>query len=239
MILSRILLLSRGIFREMAVFYTSTFKTGISHMPLIKKILVLCFFLNLAALNAFADEWENTTAEDMGISQEEFMKVKESGMSKSRFLKLLEVGISPNEYFSEPWKKLGVTEDHWLNEKKAGMADDDIDRSYRKQDANNLTPFISFVLPGFYQYKTNRTYLGLGLSTVAVAGIALTFIHKNSETKSIYPVYPIMSVLAMIYSAGDAYLGTRYVDNQEAGRFSWNLGLNSEGGPSALLSLGF
>ena len=133
MILSRIRALSRGIFRGMAVFYTSTFKTGIPHMPLIKKILVLCFFLNLAAISAFADEWENTTAEDMGISQEEFQKVKESGMSKSRFLKLLEVGISPNEYFSEPWKKLGVTEDHWLNEKKAGMADDDIDLSYRKQ----------------------------------------------------------------------------------------------------------
>jgi hypothetical protein len=29
------------------------------------------------------------------------------------------------------------------------------------------------------------------------------------------------------------------VDNQEAGRFSWNLGLSPEGGPSALLSLGF
>jgi hypothetical protein len=208
-------------------------------MPLIKKLLVLILLLNLTALKAMADEWDGTTAEDMGISQEEFQKVKESGMSKSRFLKLLEVGISPNEYFSEPWKKLGVTEDHWLNEKKAGMADDDIDRSYRKQDANNLTPFISFILPGYYEYKTNKTYFGLGLSTVAVAGIALTFLHKNSETKSIYPVYPIMSVLAMVVSAGDAYLGTRYVDNQEAGRFSWNLGMNDQGGPAALLSLGF
>jgi hypothetical protein len=208
-------------------------------MPLIKKLLVLVLFLNLTAIKVFADEWENTTAEDMGISQEEFQKVKESGMSKSKFLKLLEVGISPNEYFSEPWKKLGVTEDHWLNEKKAGMADDDIDRSYRKQDANNLAPFVSFVLPGYYEYKTHKTYFGLGLSTVAVAGIALTFIHKNSETHAIYPYYPLATLVAMMVSAGDAYLGTRYVDNQEAGRFSWNLGLSPEGGPSALLSLGF
>ncbi|HKP94691.1 MAG TPA: hypothetical protein VJ385_02935 [Fibrobacteria bacterium] len=207
-------------------------------MPLIKKLLVL-LLLNITALKAYANEWENTTAEDMGISQEEFQKVKESGMSRSKFLKLLEVGISPNEYFSEPWKKLGVTEDHWLNEKKAGMADDDIDRSYRKQDANNLTPFISFVLPGYYEYRTNKTYLGLGLSTVAVAGIALTFLHKNSETKSIYPYYPLATLVAMLVSAGDAYLGTRYVDNQEAGRFSWNLGLSQDGAPAALLSLGF
>jgi hypothetical protein len=220
-------------------FKAAPLKRESSPMSLIKKFLLLALFLNLAAVKVFADEWENTTAEDMGISQEEFQKVKESGMSKSRFLKLLEVGISPNEYFSEPWKKLGVTEEHWINEKKAGMADDDIDRSYRKQDANNLTPFISFVLPGYYQYKTNRTYLGLGLSTVAVAGIALAILHPNDETHSIRPYYPLATLVAMLYSAGDAYLGTRYVDNQEAGRFSWNLGLGQDGGPAALISLGF
>ena len=208
-------------------------------MVLIKKALILALLLLLPATKVFADEWENTTAEDMGISQEEFQKVKESGMSKSKFLKLLEVGVSPNEYFSQPWKKLGVTEEHWLTEKKSGMADDDIDRSYRKQDANNMTPFISFILPGYYEYKTNKTYFGLALSTLAVAGIALTFIHQNTETHSIYPFYPIVAVGAMFTSAGDAFMGTRFVDNQEAGRFSWNLGVNPLGGPAALLSLNF
>lgn len=207
-------------------------------MSLLKKIFLLALFLNLAAVKVFADEWENTTAEDMGISQEEFQKVKESGMSKAKFLKLLEVGISPNEYFSEPWKKLGVTEEHWLTEKKAGMADDDIDRSYRKQDANNLTPFISFVLPGYYEYKTNKTYLGLGLSTAAVAGIALTVLLPNKDTHTINPLFPIITVLSMVTSAGDAYLGTRYVDNQDASRFSWNLGLSPKGAAAAL-ALGF
>ncbi len=208
-------------------------------MNAIKKALILAVLLLLPALKVYADEWENTTAEDMGISQEEFQKVKESGMSKSKFLKLLEVGISPNEYFSEPWKKLGVTEDHWLNEKKAGMADDDIDRSYRKQDANNMTPFISFVLPGYYEYKTNRLKTGLALSTIAVAGIALTILVQNTETHTIYPEFPIMTLGAMMWSAGEAWQGTRYIDNQEATRFSWNLGLSPKGGPSALLSLHF
>jgi hypothetical protein len=208
-------------------------------MPLIKKALVLALLFSLTTLKVFADEWENTSAEDMGISQEEFQKVKESGMSKAKFLRLLEVGISPNEYFSEPWKKLGVTEEHWLAEKKVGMADDDIDRSYRKQDANNLIPFISLILPGYYQYKTNKTYTGLTLSGLAVGGIALTILHQNKETHSIYPIYPIITVGAMLWSAGDAYLGTRYVDNQEAGRFSWNLGWIPDGGPAAEISLGF
>lgn len=206
----------------------------------IKTVLALAFVLTLLARPIFAgDEWDGVTPEDMGISQEEFQKVKESGMSKSKFLKLLEVGISPNEYFSEPWKKLGVSEDHWLAEKKAGMADDDIDRSYRKQDANNLIPFVSFVLPGYYSYKNNRLYSGLTLSGLTVAGLALTFLHQNEETKSIYPIYPIVAVSAMLWSAGEAYLGTRYVDNQDATRFSLDLGLTEDGGPAALLSYGF
>jgi len=208
-------------------------------MPLMKLALIIALLIGFHTKPAFADEWTGTSAEEMGISQEEFQKVKESGMSKSKFLKLLELGISPNEYFSEPWKKLGVSESHWINEKKAGMADDDIDRSYRKQDANNLTPFVSFLLPGYYEYKTNRTYTGLILSTLAVGGIAATFLHKNEETDGIFPIYPIIAVGAMLWSAGNAYLGTRYVDNQEAGRFSMNMGLNGNGGPAALLSLNF
>jgi hypothetical protein len=208
-------------------------------MVSIKKAILLAALLLLPTTLVFADEWDNTSAEDMGISQEEFQKVKESGMSKSKFLRLLEVGISPNEYFSEPWKKLGVTEDHWLSEKKGGMADDDIDRSYRKQDANNMAPFVSFVLPGFYEYRTHRPYFGAVLTTLFVGGIALTILHQNKETKTIYPFYPIISLGAMLTSAGDAFMGTRFVDNQEAGRFSWNLGLNQFGGPAALLSLTF
>jgi hypothetical protein len=205
----------------------------------IKSALAFAVLLNLAALPALANEWEGVSSEEMGISQEEFQKVRESGMSKSKFLKLLEVGISPNEYFSEPWKRLGVTESHWLNEKKAGMADDDIDRSYRKQDSHNMDPFVSFVLPGYYSYKTDHTWRGAALTGIAVSGIALTFLHRNEETNSIHPFYPIAAVGAMVWSAAEAYLGTRYVDNQDAARFSFDLGLTPKGGPAALLSLGF
>jgi hypothetical protein len=210
-------------------------------MVLIKKALVLVLLLSLGVAGPFAQasEWDGVSPEDMGISQEEFQMVKESGMSKAKFLRLLELGISPNEYFSQPWKKLGVTEDHWINEKRAGMADDDIDRSYRKQTTNNVTPFISFMLPGYYQYKTNKTYKGLALSSLAVGGIALTALHRNSETDAIYPQYLIITGVAMLWSAGEAYLGTRYVDNQEAARFSFDVGLGQGGGPAALLSLGF
>lgn len=203
------------------------------------RTLLIAIALFILPCVAHADEWDGVKAEDLGISQEELQTVKERGMSKRTLLKLLEVGVSPNEYFSEPWKKLGVTEDHWLDEKKAGMADEDIDRNYRKQSTSNVTPFISFILPGYYQYKTDRLYTGLTLSTLAVAGIVLTFVHKDKDTGGIHPIYPIISLSAMIYSAADAYLNTRYVDNQEASRFSFDFGILPEGGQTASLKLHF
>ncbi len=203
------------------------------------RIFLLAAALFVLPRVANADEWDGVKADDLGISQEELQTVKERGMSKRTLLRLLEVGVSPNEYFSEPWKKLGVTEDHWLDEKKAGMADEDIDRNYRKQSTSNVTPFISFILPGYYQYKTDRIYTGLTLSTLAVAGIVLTFVHKDKDTGGIHPIYPIISLSAMIYSAADAYLNTRYVDNQEASRFSFDFGLLPQGGQTASLRLHF
>jgi hypothetical protein len=210
-------------------------------MSLWLRLLVLVAVMTFAPKLAMAsdDEWQGVKPEDLGISQEEFQMVKERGMSRKTLMHLLEVGVSPNEYFSEPWKKLGVTEDHWLDEKKAGMADDDIDRSYRKQASSNLTPFLSFIMPGYYQYKTGRIYTGLTLTTLAVAGIVLTFVHRDEDTESIYPIYPIISLGAMIYSAADAYLDTRFVDNQDASRFSFDFGILPTGGPAASMRLRF
>lgn len=203
------------------------------------RILVIALTLAFAPQLAHADEWHGVKADDLGISEEELQKVKERGMSRKALMHLLEVGVSPNEYFSEPWKKLGVTEDHWLNEKKAGMADDDIDRSYRKQATSNMTPFLSFIMPGYYQYKTDRLYTGLTLSALAVGGIVMMFVHKDSETGNIQPIYPIITLGAMIYSAADAYMDTRFVDNQDASRFSFDFGILPQGGPAALLKLRF
>jgi hypothetical protein len=210
-------------------------------MSLWLRLMVLIAVMTFAPTLALAgdDEWQGVKAEDLGISEEELQTVKERGMSRKALMHLLEVGVSPNEYFSEPWKKLGVSEDHWLDEKKAGMADDDIDRSYRKQASSNLTPVLSFFMPGYYQYKTGRLYTGLTLSTLAVAGIALTFVHRDKDTDSIYPIYPIISLGAMIFSAADAYLDTRYVDNQDASRFSFDFGILPTGGPAASMSLRF
>ncbi len=213
-----------------------------------KKILYSLTFLFVLQLSVFAqedDEWYGFDYKEAGISNTEFELVKERGMSRKELEMLLEYGIMPSEYYSEPWKKLGVSKTEWLNSKKAGMEDDDMDRRVYTQSKFNYMPIVSFVLPGFYQFKTDRYKFGGALSGIAATSLLLTFLHQEetqSSTEadpeySIYPIYPIIVLLCMGTSAVDAYLGTRYHDNQGAARFSFNLSPNLE--PSALFSLDF
>lgn len=208
------------------------------HAKSILTVFPFVFYLLLGMAQANPHEWDNTTPEELGITNSEFDMVKKHGMSKSRLLQLLEIGILPSEYFSEPWKKLGVTESHWIAEKEAGMSDEDIDQSYRRQESGNFDPVITFFLPGFYQYKTSQTWHGAALTATFLAGGALTFLHTD-KTGSVYPTYPIAAFVAMIWSAGDAYMGTRFTDNPEAGRFSWNLGLMEAEGVAAAFRMKF
>ncbi len=185
-------------------------------------LLAILVYTTSVSVHAF-DEWQNVNYDDLGITQAEYQRVKESGMSKAKLLELLEYGIMPNEYFSQPWKKLGVSEQKWISEKKAGMEDDDIDRRYRRQAAHNYDPFVSFVLPGYYQYKTGEFTHGGILSGIAVTGLMLTFLHTD-RTGSIYPIYPITALVSALWSAGNAYMDTRYQHNEDASRFSLDFG---------------
>ena len=193
-------------------------------------LVLICF----AFKPARAESWGSTSAEELGISQGEFKKVKESGMSKSQLLHLLEIGVSPNEYFKEPWKQLGVTESYWLSQRKMGMKDDDFNGSYHRQQSSELTPLIAFLLPGYYHYQTHRPYTGALLSTLAAGSVAVLAFDRD-----IPPAYPItVLAAAMLWSAGDAFIKTRYSDNQDAKRFSFNLVPQPKGG-EVLLAVHF
>ncbi len=184
-----------------------------------------------------AEDWGSTTAEELGITQAEFTKVKSTGMPKSKLLKLLEIGVRPNQYFGEPWKKLGVTEAYWLSQRKLGMEDDDVNTSFRKQQSGDLTPFIAFVLPGYYHYQTKRYYTGALLSTMAVGGVALLAVDHGKNVPIAVPI--ALLATSMIWSAADAFIHTRFSDNQEAKRFSLNLAPTPHQGGEIQLALRF
>ncbi|MBF0429863.1 MAG: hypothetical protein HQK83_01180 [Fibrobacteria bacterium] len=176
------------------------------------------------------DEWFGFKPEEAGITTSEFDLVKEKGMSKKELLDLLELGVMPSEYFSEPWEKLGVSKSEWLQSKEQGMEDGDIDRSVYTGSKFNTMPIISFVLPGYYAYKTERFKYGGTMTGIFVLSVLLTFIHQEETgvgttktEKNINPIYPVIGLMTMIWSSVDAYLGTRFKSNADASRFSLNV----------------
>lgn len=172
----------------------------------------------LCPTSADAEKWGSETPEGLGITQTEFRIVKETGMSKSFLLLLLEIGIRPNEYFKQPWKQLGVTEAYWLNQRRSGMCDDDINRSFHQNKSGEMAPLISFVLPGYYHYQTQRPITGGLITALAVGSVGVLIVNKENR------IYPAATLIAsMIWSATDAFIHTRFADNQDARRFSFNL----------------
>ncbi len=190
------------------------------------------------------DEWYGFDYKEAGISASEFDMVKEKGMSREELLELLEIGIMPSEYFDEPWKKLGVSKSHWIKQKKQGMEDADIDKNIYTRAKFNHYPLVSFFLPGYYAYKTKRYKAGATMTGIFAAGVALTFLSPStdakssdgkSETKKINPIFPMIAVMACVWSATDAYLGTRFSHNSDAARFSFVPLIDSSPGAQVLL----
>jgi len=207
--------------------------------------LITIFFLFEAAQSSKKDEWRDFDYKHAGITSSEFEMVIEKGMSKKKLLKLLEYGIMPAEYFSEPWLKLGVSESEWLDAKKQGLEDMDIDRRVYTRSYFNYDPLVSFFAPGFYAYKTKRHKIGGAMTGAFLIGVVLTFVHKDETAtgtdtppqKTIRLIYPIIALCSMVWSSGDAYIATRYSDNVDAGRFSLNV-IPSKF-PSVRLSINF
>lgn len=212
------------------------------------KYLILLVVLGFYPINTWADEWDNFKPEDVGISNSEFDEVKAKGMSKKKLLDLVEHGIMPSEYFSEPWKKLGVSETEWLDEKKKGMENADIDRTLHRGSLFNYDPVVSFFLPGYYQWKTKRPIIAGSMTGLAIGSLGLLFLHQKEVTeenttgddpktqKTFRSIYFVTLLSSMLWSTADAFYHTRYTNNPEAQRFS--LGY-SENGLQAILRMNF
>jgi hypothetical protein len=197
------------------------------------KLITGLFIVSLIYQTAFSenkDEWFGFDYEEAGITASELEEIKKRGMTRKELMYLLEIGIMPQEYFAEPWNDLGVTKSEWLNSKKKGLENDDIDQRYYTTSKFNSMPVVSFFLPGFYAYKTKRVKVGGTMTGIFLAGLVLTFVHReplgpgtDSTKKEIKPIYPVISLVAMVWSAADAYIGTRFLHNKDASRFSLNL----------------
>jgi hypothetical protein len=172
---------------------------------------------------ATASEWENFDYAQVGLTQWEFQQAKEAGMTKDKLLSLLEIGVRPGEYLQRPWERLNVSEREWVEERSQGMEDSDIDRSYRYKTVNQDAAYMSLLLPGYYQWKTGKSSMALGLeiAEVALLGGFSYLVFAENNTSGYYLIPLILGI--HVWSFADAWSETRFENNPDAGRFSWGI----------------
>jgi hypothetical protein len=177
------------------------------------------------------DEWSDFDYSHAGLSQSEFQKVKESGMSKEKLLHLLEIGIRPSAYLKEPWKDLGVSESEWLSERASGMSDADIDRTYKNKSGDQGMAYMSFLLPSYYQWKTDQMGKAIAIDIGYAAAWGLTYLlYANSDGGENLWAYGLIFVGAVhLYSGLDAVISTLWDNNPDAKGFSWGIAPTGKG----------
>lgn len=168
----------------------------------------------------FADNpWMGFDYQEMGLTQIEYQKVKESGMNREKLTHLLEIGIYPKEYFNQPWLKLGVDENVWLEERSEGLSDEDIDRSYDLATQGDQWAWSSLIIPSYYQWKTRQTHQALAINiwTLGTLGSWVSFKAQNFTKGRDTMLY--LSLLGNLYS----FL-SGIIDNKQA--IDPNIGLS-------------
>jgi len=192
---------------------------------LLLPIIALCFSMSFAQSDD-DDEWADFDYQHAGLSQVEFQKVKESGMNKKKLLHLLEIGVRPGTYLQEPWNDLGVSESEWLEQRANGMEDADIDRTYKNNIANQNLAYLSFVLPSFYQWKTDEMAKAIAMSVLEAFSIGITVFLYQSDTdgSSNWILYGVPLIAAVhLWSGIDALVTTQWDNNPTAKTFSWGI----------------
>jgi len=192
---------------------------------LLLPIIALCFSMSFAQSDD-DDEWADFDYQHAGLSQVEFQKVKESGMTKKKLLHLLEIGVRPGTYLQEPWNDLGVSESEWLEQRASGMEDADIDRTYKNNTGNQGAAYLSFLLPSYYQWKTDDMAFAIAMNVSWLSAVGLTIFLKSSDkggANSWYQ-YGLPLVLAVhVWSFVDALVATQWDNNPTAKSFSWGI----------------
>jgi hypothetical protein len=191
------------------------------------KLSTVIYALMLCSMACAQLDLQDDESERMkyGLSQAEWNKYKESGISKNKLEGLIRCGISINEYISRPWMTVGVSEDQWLTERCQGLNDEDI-QAFHEKGESDVSIILSFVLPGFYHWKTKSYAKAAVFSTIFVSSIALYFGVTGDETRPgdmqannqigppvttpiHYPVFLVFTVADMVASAVFAYRDNR------------------------------
>ncbi len=195
---------------------------------------------SVGSATATSDEWDGFDYKEMGLTQAEFQDAKAGGISREKLTELVEKGVRPTEYLQQPWKRMRISEDEWLENRTSGMEDSDIDRSYRNRAGNQNTAYLSFLIPSLYQWTAGETSKAIWMDVLWAAGVggAITLSITDDETSTwMYMLIPVIA--AHMWSGLDAFLSTKNDNNPDANRFSFGIAPTPDKGVASMFLMRF
>lgn len=163
---------------------------------------------------------DKKTYDSLGLSEVEWIMVKQHEISMRKLGELLQCGVLVAEYVQNPWMGVGLKEEKWLQLRRSGYTTYDIKLMYQKEERSSDYQVIhNFFLPGFHQFKRGQNVRGWLMCGSTVASMALFTFHKNGPTPGVLAFdrasYIITMLGGMLWSSID--IGVQNYQTQNPG----------------------
>jgi hypothetical protein len=163
-------------------------------------VVLLCGLVCGAANLTPADK---EVYEKLGLSETEWVKIKDAKMPLSKVHELMKSGITMAEYFSMPWKELRISEKEYIRLRRTGHSDAEVRWMHtRKQTINEWTGVQSFFLPGFTQVRRCQPVRGWIMAAAAAGSLGL-LVAQNFRSGRFQPLGLCLLVPDMLWSGID------------------------------------
>jgi hypothetical protein len=163
-------------------------------------VVLLCGLVCGAANLTPADK---EAYEKLGLSETEWVKIKDANMPLSKVHELMKSGITISEYFKMPWKELCISEDRYIRLRREGHSDAEVRWMHaRKRAVNEWTAVQSFFLPGFNQIRRNQPVRGWIMAGVAAGSLGL-LVAQNIHSSRFQPFGLYLLLPDMLWSGID------------------------------------
>jgi hypothetical protein len=179
-------------------------------------VVLLCGLVCGAATLTPADK---EAYEKLGLSETEWVKIKEAKMPLSKVHELMKSGITISEYFSMPWKELRISEKEYIRLRRTGHSDAEVRWMHtRKQTINEWSAVQSFFLPGLNQVRRGRPMRGWIMAAVAAGSLGL-LVAQNFHSSRVQPFGLCLLLSDMLWSGID--MSVQVGAEQRAKSASW------------------
>jgi hypothetical protein len=174
-------------------------------------VVLLCGLVCSAANLTPADK---EAYEKLGLSETEWVKIKDANMPLSKVHEIMECGISISEYFRKPWKELRISEDEYIRLRRAGHSDAEVRSMHaQKRTVNEWSAVQSFFLPGFNQLRRGQPVRGWIMAAAAAGSLGL-LVAQNVRSNRFQPLGLCLLFPDMLWSGID--MGVQVAAQQRA-----------------------